>query len=66
MILKSSHLTDKDEEDNEDQSDTEYDEDDSDFKDQEDTLQDQEQMTPPLQPSGINTNLPLPVIDTME
>ena len=60
------HLTEEDEEGNEDHSDTDHDEDDSDFEDQEDISHDQELMTPPLQPSGMNINLPLPVINTME
>eukprot|EP00957_Ditylum_brightwellii_P107829 8225757-Ditylum_brightwellii.AAC.1 len=60
------HLTEEDEEDNEDQSDTEHDDDDSNYEDSDDTSQDQDQLTPPLQPSEKNINLPLPVINTME
>eukprot|EP00957_Ditylum_brightwellii_P118683 9052670-Ditylum_brightwellii.AAC.1 len=61
-----THLTEEDEEDNKKQSDIEHDKDDPDFEDQEDTPQDQKQMSPPLQPSGMHINLPLPVINTME
>eukprot|EP00957_Ditylum_brightwellii_P161119 12267329-Ditylum_brightwellii.AAC.1 len=63
------HLTDnteEDEENNKEQSDAEYDDDDSNYKDPEDALQDQDQYTPPIQPSGMNVNLPLPVFNTME
>eukprot|EP00957_Ditylum_brightwellii_P072885 5539275-Ditylum_brightwellii.AAC.1 len=44
------HLTEEDEEENEDQLVTEHDGDDSDYKDPDDTSQDQDQDTPPIQP----------------
>eukprot|EP00957_Ditylum_brightwellii_P120374 9184826-Ditylum_brightwellii.AAC.1 len=65
-ICDLPQITKEDEEDNEGHSDTEHDEDDSDIEDQEDISQDQEQMTPYLQPIGMNINLPLLVINTME
>eukprot|EP00957_Ditylum_brightwellii_P178073 13563975-Ditylum_brightwellii.AAC.1 len=58
--------TEEDEEENEDQSVTERDDDDLDYKDPEDASQDQDQDTPPVQPSGMNINLPFLVINTME
>eukprot|EP00957_Ditylum_brightwellii_P141553 10784027-Ditylum_brightwellii.AAC.1 len=65
-IHDMSHLTEEDEEDDEDQSVTEHDDDDSDYEDSDDTSQDQHQGTPPSHPSGMDINLPLPVINTME
>eukprot|EP00957_Ditylum_brightwellii_P134318 10240252-Ditylum_brightwellii.AAC.1 len=59
-IHDSFHLKEEDEEDNEDQSVTEYADDDSDYEDPDDTSQGQDQETPPIQPSGMNINLPLP------
>eukprot|EP00957_Ditylum_brightwellii_P004755 361748-Ditylum_brightwellii.AAC.1 len=63
------HITDNKEEDeakNEDQSVTDNDNDDSDYEDPDDASQNQGQDTPPIQPSGMNINLPLPAINTME
>eukprot|EP00957_Ditylum_brightwellii_P193809 14758096-Ditylum_brightwellii.AAC.1 len=60
------HITEEDEEDNEDQSGTEHDDHDSDFEDPDDASQDQDQKTTPIQPSGMNINLPLPIINTMK
>eukprot|EP00957_Ditylum_brightwellii_P104289 7943860-Ditylum_brightwellii.AAC.1 len=63
------HFTDiaeEDEEENEDQSVAERDDDDVDYEDPEDASQDQGQDTPLIQPSGMNINLPFPVIITME
>eukprot|EP00957_Ditylum_brightwellii_P133942 10213700-Ditylum_brightwellii.AAC.1 len=60
------HLTEEDEEDNEDPSDTEHDDDDFNYEELDDTSQDQDQETSPIQPSGMNINLPLPIINTME
>eukprot|EP00957_Ditylum_brightwellii_P190162 14475355-Ditylum_brightwellii.AAC.1 len=60
------HLTEEDEEDDKDQSAREHDDDDSNYEDPEDTSQDQDQETPPIQPSGMDINLPLPVINTMK
>eukprot|EP00957_Ditylum_brightwellii_P020323 1533852-Ditylum_brightwellii.AAC.1 len=61
------HVTKEDEEDNEDQSVTEHDDDDSDYEDPaDDTSWDQDQGTPPIQPSGMNINLPLPVTNTIK
>eukprot|EP00957_Ditylum_brightwellii_P170081 12946331-Ditylum_brightwellii.AAC.1 len=54
------YLEEEDEEDNEGQSVTEHDNDDSDYEDSDDTSQDQDQDIPPIQPSGMNINLPLP------
>eukprot|EP00957_Ditylum_brightwellii_P002868 219951-Ditylum_brightwellii.AAC.1 len=58
--------TDEDEEENEDQSVTDNDDDGSDYEDPDDASQYQDQDTPPNQLSGMNINLPLPVINTME
>eukprot|EP00957_Ditylum_brightwellii_P187984 14311807-Ditylum_brightwellii.AAC.1 len=60
------HLTEEDEEDNEDQSDIDHDDDDSNYENPDDTPHDQDQETPPIQPNGMNINLTLPVINTME
>eukprot|EP00957_Ditylum_brightwellii_P088814 6763549-Ditylum_brightwellii.AAC.1 len=69
ILINPSHPTDnieEDEEDNEEQSVTDNDNDDSNYKDPVNASQDQDQDTPPIQPSGMNTNLPLPVFNTME
>eukprot|EP00957_Ditylum_brightwellii_P053328 4042847-Ditylum_brightwellii.AAC.1 len=56
----------KDEEENDDPSVTDSGYDNSDYKGPEDASQDQDQDTPPIQPSGMNINIPFPVINTME
>eukprot|EP00957_Ditylum_brightwellii_P096862 7376650-Ditylum_brightwellii.AAC.1 len=60
--------TEEDEEDIEDQSVTDHDDDEEDYEDQDDAsqYQDQDQDTPPIQPSEMNINLHFPVINTME
>ena len=58
--------TEEDEEDNEEQSVTNNDNDDSNYEDPDDASQDQDQDTPPIQPSGMNINLLLPVFNTIE
>eukprot|EP00957_Ditylum_brightwellii_P098438 7499958-Ditylum_brightwellii.AAC.1 len=61
-----SNNTEEDGKDNEDQTVTDNDNDGSDFEDPDNASQDQDQDTPPIHPSGININLPFPVINTME
>eukprot|EP00957_Ditylum_brightwellii_P027685 2092640-Ditylum_brightwellii.AAC.1 len=62
--------TEEDEEENEDQSVTDHVDEDTVYEDlyedKDDALQDQNLDSPPYQPSGMNINLPFPIINTME
>eukprot|EP00957_Ditylum_brightwellii_P204375 15338953-Ditylum_brightwellii.AAC.1 len=61
-------LTEEEEEDDDDeQQEEEYDtEEDSDNEEPKDTSDEQETITPPLQPTSMNIHLPIPYINTME
>eukprot|EP00957_Ditylum_brightwellii_P008222 621993-Ditylum_brightwellii.AAC.1 len=69
ILINPPHLTnntEEDEEDNEEKSVTDNDNNNSNYEDPDDASQDQNQDTPPIQPNGININLPLPVFNAME
>ena len=60
----------EDEEDNDSLSVTDHDDIDTDYEDsyeeQDDASHNQDLDSPPLQPTGMNANIPFPIINTME
>eukprot|EP00957_Ditylum_brightwellii_P156230 11891424-Ditylum_brightwellii.AAC.1 len=69
ILIDPPHLidnTEEDEEDSEEQSVTDNHNDNSNYKNPDDASKVQDQDTPPIQPSGMNFNLPIPVLNTMK